>query len=139
MKHLKSFLESQESESLYYEISHLNFDNREQVTLEKRVIDLIESRLKDGFSINPMKGQWARIDYLVCEPNCTACQGKVGRHSSQTDFYFDIFQLDDEYFDVEYLDARDKSYGRTMFNSHYYRCDGIEGLLQLLEDECIIE
>jgi hypothetical protein len=26
-----------------------------------------------------------------------------------------------------------------MFNSHYFRCDGVEGLLQFLEDEDIIE
>ena len=137
MKHLKSFWESISSEPLYYEIGELNPDERKEVPLEKSVFDLIKSRLKDGFSIS--KEVWARIDYLVCEPDCTVCRGLGGKHSPQTDFYFDIFPLDDEWFDVEYLDARDKSYGRTMFNSHYFRCDGVEGLLQFLEDEDIIE
>jgi len=100
---------------------------------------LIKSKLKDGFSAIHIDNSWARINYLVSEPDCKACKGLGGKHSPQTDFYFDIFQLEDEYFDVEYLDARDEGYQKTMFNSHYFRCDGVDGLLKLLQDENIIK
>jgi len=88
--------------------------------MDNNLINRIESMLLPGFSIQ-RNWMWCRIEY-----------------HKLADFYLQIFQLDDEWFDIEYLDARDKSYGKTMFNSHYYRCDGVEGLLQLLKDENII-
>ena len=121
-------------ESLYHEISEINPDEKEMVSVDKSVVSTIQSRLLPGFEVE-RKQYGSALDmyynkkvteyYVITLPD--------------SDFYFDIFQLDDEYFDVEYLDARDKSYGRTMFNSHYYRCDGVEGLLQFLQDEKIIE
>jgi len=124
------------SESLYYEINEINPDEKEFVGLDQSVVNKIESRLLPGFILEKKDYSFWRNDerdsilieysyYVINLPD--------------SDFFFDIFQLDDEYFDVEYLDARDKSYGRTMFNSHYYRCDGVEGLLQFLQDESIIE
>jgi len=130
MKHLKSFWESISSEPLYYEINEINPDEKEFVDLDQSIVDRIKSRLLPEFTLEKKNGRGhdtARdfFYYVISLPD--------------SDFYFDIFQLDDEYFDVEYLDARDPSYGRTMFNSHYYRCDGVEGLLQFLQDENIIE
>jgi len=116
-------------ESLYHEISDINPDEKEMVSVDKSVASTIQSRLLPGFEIEKKITKPRDNDYYIINlPD-----------SAGLDFYFDIFQLDDEYFDVEYLDARDKSYGRTMFNSHYYRCDGVEGLLQFLQDENIIE
>ena len=105
---------------LYYEISDLNPDEKQEVKMDNNLINRIESMLLPGFSIQ-RNWMWCRIEY-----------------HKLADFYLQIFQLDDEWFDIEYLDARDKSYGKTMFNSHYYRCDGVEGLLQFLKDENII-
>lgn len=83
----------------------------------------------------------------MCKPDCIACffgdsqvmRRNQGFHSLQTDFYVDIFQLDDEYFDLEYLDAIHPDYQKYKFNSEYYRCDGIDGLIKFLQDEKIIE
>jgi len=108
-------------ESLYHEISEINPDEKEFVGIDQSVVNKIESRLLPGFEIEIIGYSY----YVINLPD--------------SDFYFDIFQLDDEYFDVEYLDTRDPSYNITMFNSHYYRCDGVEGLLQFLQDESIIE
>lgn len=142
MRYLKKFESITRDENLYYEIDGLGID-KTPVDLEERVINMIKSRLIKNFSIKDMDGiyveeRWCRIDYLTCEPNCKACKGLGGKHSKITDFYFDIFQLDDEWFDVEYLDARHKGYGKYFYNSHYFRCDGIDGLLKFLEDERII-
>jgi hypothetical protein len=115
---------------LYYEISEINPDEKEFVGLDQSVVDKIESRLLSGFILE--KKYYTRQQNLLESIYCVISL-------PDSDFFFDIFQLDDEYFDVEYLDARDKSYGRTMFNSHYYRCDGVEGLLQFLQDENIID
>ena len=121
-------------ESLYHEISEINPDEKEMVSVDKSVVSTIQSRLLPGFEVE-RKQYGSALDMYYNK--------KVTEYYvitlTDSDFYFDIFQLDDEYFDVEYLDARDKSYGRTMFNSHYYRCDGVEGLLQFLKDERIIE
>jgi len=119
-------------ESLYYEINEINPDEKEFVGLDQSVVNKIESRLFPGFILEKKNYNFFRNSILIGYSYYVISL-------PDTDFYFDIFQLDDEYFDVEYLDARDPSYGRTMFNSHYYRCDGVEGLLQFLQDENIIE
>jgi hypothetical protein len=113
-------------ESLYHEISEINPDEKEMVSVDKSVAGTIQSRLLPGFEIEKKITYVDNFDYYII-------------NLPDSDFYFDIFQLDDEYFDVEYLDTRDPSYNITMFNSHYYRCDGVEGLLQFLQDESIIE
>jgi len=113
-------------ESLYHEISDINPDEKEMVSVDKSVAGTIQSRLLPGFEIEKKITYVDNFDYYII-------------NLPDSDFYFDIFQLDDEYFDVEYLDTRDPSYNITMFNSHYYRCDGVEGLLQFLQDESIIE
>jgi hypothetical protein len=125
---LSSVTESLSSgESLYHEISDINPDEKEMVSVDKSVAGTIQSRLLPGFEIEKKITYVDNFEiyYIINLPD--------------SDFYFDIFQLDDEYFDVEYLDTRDPSYNITMFNSHYYRCDGVEGLLQFLQDESIIE
>jgi hypothetical protein len=119
-------------ESLYYEINEINPDEKEFVGLDQSVVNKIESRLLPGFILEKKYYNFFRNSTLIGYSYYVI-------NLPDSDFYFDIFQLDDEYFDVEYLDARDPSYGRTMFNSHYYRCDGVEGLLQFLQDESIIE
>jgi hypothetical protein len=132
--------ESVSNDPLYYEINDLNPDEKEMVSVDKSVVSTIQSRLLPGFEIERKK--YVHYNKKVTEYYVITLTGSgktMYAHQNPSDFYFDIFQLDDEYFDVEYLDARDKSYGRTMFNSHYYRCDGVEGLLQFLQDERIIE
>jgi len=119
-------------ESLYHEISEINPDEKEFVGLDQSVVNKIESRLLPGFILEKKYYNFFRNSTLIGYSYYVI-------NLPDSDFYFDIFQLDDEYFDVEYLDTRDPSYGRTMFNSHYYRCDGVEGLLQFLQDENIIE
>ena len=113
-------------ELLYWETNDLDYDGK-IVSVDKSVFNTINSRLKEGFKLE-LNHVIRSIDldsYSILLPD--------------TEFYVDIFQLDDEWFDVEILDARDPSYGKTMFNSHYYRCDGVEGLLKFLKDEKIIE
>jgi len=119
-------------ESLYHEISEINPDEKEFVGLDQSVVNKIESRLLPGFILEKKYYNFFRNSTLIGYSYYVI-------NLPDSDFYFDIFQLDDEYFDVEYLDTRNPSYGRTMFNSHYYRCDGVEGLLQFLQDENIIE
>jgi hypothetical protein len=119
-------------ESLYHEISEINPDEKEFVGIDQSVVNKIESRLLSGFILEKKYYNFFRNSILIGYSYYVI-------NLPDSDFYFDIFQLDDEYFDVEYLDARDKSYNITMFNSHYYRCDGVEGLLQFLQDENIIE
>jgi hypothetical protein len=46
--------------------------------------------------------------------------------------------MHDEYFDLEILPTLDKNWGKTIFNSYYFRCDHIDGLFQFLKDENII-
>lgn len=132
--------ESVSNDPLYYNMNDLNPDEKEIVSVDKSVVNTIQNRLLPGFEIE-RKQYGSALDmytkkvteyYVITLPNREY-------PDCLRDFYVDIFQLDDEWFDVEYLDARDKSYGRTMFNSHYYRCDGVEGLLQFLQDENIIE
>lgn len=132
--------------SIYWQVGEINQDERKEERIEQRYIDQIKSRLKEGFSIYRMGGGgWCRIDYRVCKPGCKACLGLgtpgvvTFSHSPETDFYVDIFQLDDEYFDLEYLDAIHPDYKKYKFNSEYYRCDGIDGLIKFLEDENIVE
>ena len=145
MKHIKLY---ENYSSLYWQVGDICQDERKEEKIEQRYIDQIESRLKEGFSIRRMPdarhGGWCRISYLVCKPGCKACLG-LGTpgvvtflHSPETDFYVDIFQLYDEYFDLEYLDAIHPDYQKYKFNSEYYRCDGIDGLIKFLEDEKII-
>jgi len=119
-------------ESLYHEISEINPDEKEFVGLDQSVVNKIESRLLPGFILEKKYYNFFRNSTLIGYSYYVI-------NLPDSDFYFDIFQLDDEYFDVEYLDTRDPSYNITMFNSHYYRCDGVEGLLQFLQDENIIE
>ena len=152
MKHIKLF--ENFDIPLYWQVDELNQDKRKEEKFEQRYIDQIESRLKEGFSIYTMntfvgffgENDWSslpdslcRIDYRICKPGCKACVGLGVHHSPQTDFYVDIFQLDDEYFDLEYLDAISPDYQKYRFNSEYYRCDGIDGLIKFLEDEKIIK
>ncbi len=139
MKHIKLF---ENYSDLYWQVGEVVQDGKKEEKIEQRYIEQIKSRLKEGFSIGRMPdinyGGWCRISYLLCLPNCPACEGRRGKHSSQTDFYVDIFQLEDEYFDLEYLDAISPDYQKYRFNSEYYRCDGIDGLIKFLEDEKII-
>lgn len=138
---IKTF-ESNE-DPLYYETGELNFDDRkEDDTLN--LIDMIGKRLLSGFEVRKILPSMYRIEYKICRPDCPVCNvelktNKIRRHSKETDFYVDIFELDDEYFDIEILDARDPKYDRDEFNQHYYRCDGVEGLLKFLKDEKIIK
>ena len=149
MKHIKLF-ENFDS-PLYWQVGRINQDERKGEELEERYFSDIKSRLKEGFSIGREYG-WCRISktryvhairisYLVCKPGCKACVGLGDYHSPQTDFYVDIFQLDDEYFDLEYLDAINPDYQKYRFRGliEYYRCDGIDGLIKFLEDEKIIK
>lgn len=130
MKHIKLF-ENFDS-TLYWQVGDINQDERKDEKFEERYFSDIKSRLKEGFSIGRIYG-WCRISYLVCKPDCIACllgdsqvmTRNQGSHSPQTDFYVDIFQLDDEYFDLEYLDAINPDYQKYIFNSEYYRCDAI--------------
>jgi hypothetical protein len=119
-------------ESIYYEISEINPDEKEFVGLDQSVVNKIVSRLLPGFILEKKNYNFFKNSILIGYSYYVI-------NLPDTDFYFDIFQLDDEYFDVEYLDTRNPSYNISMFNSHYYRCDGVEGLLQFLQDENIIE
>lgn len=145
-EHLKRILLKEsfsKEESVYWETGELNPDEKKEVKMDSNLINRIKSMLLPEFSIQENMG-WCRIN-IECEPDCPACNyhlnpiGQIPRHNPQADFYIDIFEFDDEWFDVEILDARDSRYGKTMFNSHYYRCDGVEGLLKFLKDENIIE
>jgi hypothetical protein len=46
--------------------------------------------------------------------------------------------MEDYNFNLEILNTLDENYGKTIFNSYYYRCDDIDGLFQFLKDENII-
>lgn len=138
MKHIKLF--ENYNNPLYWQIGEINQDERKEEKFDQRYFNEIENRLKEGFSIRRMGGGgWCRITYLVCLPNCPACEGRPGIHSPQTDFYVDIFQMEDLYFDLEYLDAISPDYLKYRFNSEYYRCDDFDGLIKFLEDEKIID
>lgn len=122
---------------LYREINYGDFCvdknmNPIEVKIDPKIEGIIKPRLTQDFEIDPSTFNILRIkiseDYLDDLPS---------GHDLR-DFYFDIVQLEDEYFDVEYLNAKHPQYQKTRFNSEYIRCDGIEGLLQLLEDENII-
>jgi hypothetical protein len=119
MKYLKLY--ENFGKKLYSDIEGIDFS--EKIELEQRYIDLIQKHLNEGFYVDTFG--WCRIKY----------KGLPGRHS---DFYCDIFQMDDYYFDLEILNTLDENYGKTIFNSYYYRCDGIDGLFQFLKDEKII-
>ena len=128
MKYLKLY--EKYEKKLYWDIGDIASDDKKEEKLEQKYFDLIQKYLKEGFSVERMgAGGWCRISY----------QEVPGKYSKdKDDFYCDIFQMDDEYFDLEILLTLDKSYGKTIFNSYYYRCDGIEGLFQFLKDENII-
>jgi hypothetical protein len=138
MKYLKLY-ENFEEKKLYWDIPDIASDDKKEEKLEQKYFDLIQKYLREGFSVERMgAGGWCSITYHVCNPDCKACKGLPGCHSEETDFYCDIFQMDDEYFDLEILPTLDKNWGKTIFNSYYFRCDGIEGLFQFLKDENII-
>jgi hypothetical protein len=137
MKYLKLY-ENYEKK-LYWDIPDFESDDRIRENLEQRYIDLIQKYLREGFSIERMgSGSWGSITYNVCNPDCKACKGLPGTHSEETDFYCDIYQIDDYHFDLEILPTLDKNWGKTIFNSYYFRCDDIDGLFQFLKDENIV-
>ena len=135
MKYIKLY---ENYSSLYWQVGDINDDERQEEKFNQNYLDDIQKRLKEGFSINRMGGGgWCRIEFKVCKPNCPNCLSLLVNKYIR-DFYVDIFQLDDEYFDLEYLDAIHPDYQKYKFNSEYYRCDGIDGLIKFLEDEKII-
>jgi hypothetical protein len=137
MKYLKLY-ENYEKK-LYWDIGDIASDDKKEEKLEQKYFDLIQKYLKEGFSVERMGGGgWCRISYLVCKPDCKACKGLPGWHSEETDFYCDIYQMHDYHFDLEILPTLDKNWGKTIFNSYYFRCDHIDGLFQFLKDENII-
>jgi hypothetical protein len=120
MKYLKSFNES----LLYWSVDEEGFnEGGVSIQMSDSFVEKIRGLLLPGFS-NTMVPISNRYNYV--------------KISYVGDFYVDIFLMDDEWFYVEYLDTRDPSYGRTMFNSTYYKCDGEEGLFKFLKDEKII-
>ena len=124
MKYLKLY-ENFPGKKLYWDIGDIASDDRKEEKLEQKYFDLIQKYLKEGFSVERMgAGGWCRISYIEIP--------------GKDDFYCDIFQMDDYHFDLEILPTLDKNYGKTIFNSYYYRCDGIDGLFQFLKDEKII-
>jgi hypothetical protein len=147
MKHIKLYENYQKP--LYWQVDDSNEDGRKEEKIDQFHIDDIKKRLKEGFSIRRMPdarhGSWCRIKYDKCRPGCKACLGLgtpgvvTFSHSPETDFYVDIFELYDEFFDLEYLDALNPDYGKYKFNSEYYRCDGYKGLVKFLFDEKIIQ
>ena len=117
MKYLKSFNES----LLYWSIDEEDFDTGEIVKMTSSFKEKISELLLPGFSLSRFSGdRYVRIFY------------------KDQDFFVDIFLFDDEWFHIEYLNTRDPLYGKTMFNSTYYKCDGEEGLFKFLKDEKII-
>jgi hypothetical protein len=122
MKYLKLY--ENFGKKLYSDIEGIDFS--EKIELEQRYIDLIQKHLNEGFYVEKMDTVgWCRISY----------KGLPGRHN---DFYCDIFQMEDYNFNLEILNTLDENYGKTIFNSYYYRCDDIDGLFQFLKDENII-
>lgn len=119
MKYLKNFNES----LLYWNVDEEGFhEGNGIIQMSDSFVEKIRGLLLPGFSLSKFSSD--RYNYVTIS--------YVG------EFYVDIFLFDDEWFYVEYLDTRDPSYGRTMFNSSYYKCDGKEGLFKFLKDEKII-
>ena len=117
MKYLKNFNES----LLYWGVDEEEFNTGGLVIeMSDSFVEKIRDLLLPGFSLSKFS---RRYNYVTIS--------YVG------EFYVDIFLFDDEWFYVEYLDTRDPSYGGTMFNSTYYKCDGEEGLFKFLKDEKI--
>ena len=129
MNHIKSI-----NEKLYHDIDDLNLDNR-KYTPDENLFNTIKGRLLTGFEISwsPIMYKRKRYEKIVFSITIKPYRNIINH------FYIDIHPLDDEYFDIEYLDTRDKSYGKTIFNSVFYRCDGVEGLIEFLVDEEIIK
>jgi hypothetical protein len=119
MKYLKSFNES----LLYWNVDEEGFnEGGRSIQMSDSFVEKIRGLLLPGFSLSKFSSD--RYDYVTIS--------YVG------EFYVDIFLSDDEWFYVEYLDTTDPSYGRTMFNSTYWKCDSEEGLFKFLKDEKII-
>ena len=135
MKYLKRFNES--NQEFYYQVDGINKDNKRRISMDRSIISQIESRLLPIFYIKPELYMTNPNDRYFFEPPMKFDDIYASIYYTG-DFYVDIFPLDDEYFDVEILDTRLEQYGKTRFNSVYYRCDQLEGLLKFLKDENII-
>jgi len=128
MKWIKHF-ENWINESLYWNTDDWYIEDDDthgvEVKIDSNVIFTIQSNLLPGF-------------YLDLPKEESPLYNKLLRINYEGDFYVDIVQTKDEWFFIEYLNTRDKSYGKTMFNSSYFKCDGLDGLLEFLKDEEII-
>lgn|SRR5574343_486845 len=114
MKYLRKF--ENIDNQLYYGISYNEFLDYSvcNVYFPRKSVEEIAPRLKDKFYISYSSSTYIKIN---------------NTDVSSYDFECVIYQCDDEYFNIEY-----NSEGLYLF----YRCDEMDGLLQFLKDENII-
>lgn len=124
MKHLRRFNES--STELYKKIDYTEYDDKvnddKWIEFDKNVYDKIQSMID--------------MEFICIDDYETSLENIIDDRSiSIYTIYndtFTMFQTDDEWFYVQYVDKGKHS------THYYYKCDGLEGLIQVLKIHEII-
>lgn len=115
MKHLRRFNEN--STELYTEINNREYvrkiEDEQWIDFDRNTYDKISSMIDVEFI--------AMDDYHISEDDKTIRIVTIYNDSC------DIFQTDDEWFYIQYVDKGKHS------THYYYKCDGLEGLIQVLK------
>lgn len=130
MNHLKSILEYNQSK-LYWEIQEYDFVSSDIIDedMSEPTQNRIKNLIKDEFLFmvketgTDKKFKYVKLTYDLKRSTINSRK-----------FECSIFQINDDYFLVEFEYWFDRQYGDSDWSTKYFQCDTFEGLSQLLQE-----